>query len=76
MIVEPLAITRYKIHSWYDILENKIVWGVDVIIDGHSYHVKDTSEPLIFQTKSEAIKHVRKLNKELRDKCNNQTPQP
>jgi hypothetical protein len=52
---------------WYDIPRNEVVWGIDVIIDGRSYHVGDGSTPEIFQTKSEAIKHVRKLNKELRE---------
>jgi hypothetical protein len=33
-------------------------------------------EPEIFETKSEAIKHVRKLNKELRDERNATQQQP
>jgi hypothetical protein len=65
MKVDPLAITRYKIHKWYNAKKHDYIYGIDVIIDGKCYHVKH-GKPLWFKTKSEAIKHVRKLNKELR----------
>jgi hypothetical protein len=58
-------ILRYKIHKWFNKKTWDIFYGIDVIINGKSYHVKE-KKPLFFQTKSEATKHVRKLNAELR----------
>ena len=66
MKVEPSAINRYKIHMWYNRKKREPCWGIDVIIDGHAYHVQQ-DKPLFFESKSEAIKCVRKLNKELRE---------
>lgn len=58
-------ITRYKIHKWYNSKKREITWGVDVIIEGESYHVKDDKKAIFFSDKSDAIKYVRGLNKEL-----------
>jgi hypothetical protein len=66
MKVETLAIRRYAINKWFNKKTWSEFWGIDVIIDGKQYHVKE-DKPLFFKTKSEAIKHVRKLNKELRE---------
>ena len=64
--VEPKAILRYKIAKWMTKHGGEL-WGIDVIIDGKSYHVKDDKEALFFDEKKAAMKHVRKLNRELRD---------
>lgn len=73
MKVEPLAISRYKIHRWYNKKTGKDFWGIDVIIDGKSFSVKD-DKPLFFNEKQEAIKQVKSMNKELRqNRINHET---
>jgi hypothetical protein len=72
MKVETSAINRYKIQSWINTKKNSIEYGVDVIIQGKAYHVNNGKKPLMFLDKQEAIKHVKKLNKELREEKLNQ----
>lgn len=64
---KKLNITRYKIHKWFNLKKNETFYGIDVIVDGKSYHVKE-DKPVFFKEKSDAIKYVRKANKELREK--------
>jgi hypothetical protein len=66
MKVNPKSILRYKICKWMQ-CDGVVLWGIDVLIDGRSYHVKN-KKPLFFSEKKDASKYVREENKKLRSK--------
>jgi hypothetical protein len=65
--VDPNAIKKYLMESWYNKKTHIITYGINMkTIYGNEFHVCVDKKALMFNTKSEAIKEVKRLNKELR----------
>jgi hypothetical protein len=69
MQIEQSEIKKYKIINWFDKKKLSVMYGIDVVMsDGKSYHcLRRLGKPLIYDKKADAIKDVKKLNKDLKD---------
>lgn len=68
MKVEPKTIKKFKMSKWYKPSIKDFVYGVNVVMnDNKSFPVKDDKGPFFYATKSEAINHVKMLNKEYKN---------
>ena len=59
--------TKYRSITWINVRKKAIFYGIDALINGEWFHVKEGRKKLFFDDRKDAIKKVKEFNKEIKN---------